>query len=215
MTANTKLPWILMAAIITLFYCDASLAADAPAGQVCPRGSYVIGFDDRSNILCSETCGNRVLNDGETCDDGNTASGDGCSADCRAEHPTAAAGTQQASTVSGQSQAPRATPPSEVPPAPPVAAVSPAVTMPAIANIKPRTAVFGAREVTVAISGSGFNQQTAVLFKGKRYAPSVNPAGTELRVTLPTRELPMGYHAITVSNGPGSDTTVKRGLEVF
>ena len=38
--------------------------------------------DDGSN---SPTCGNGVVDTGETCDDGNTASGDGCSSTCQTE----------------------------------------------------------------------------------------------------------------------------------
>ncbi len=34
---------------------------------------------------CSATCGNGVIEGAETCDDGNTTAGDGCSATCRAE----------------------------------------------------------------------------------------------------------------------------------
>ena len=78
------------------FYGACALAADTPdsmtelrppAGQVCPQGSWVIGFDNESNILCSGTCGNRVLNNGEACDDGNTTNGDDCSAMCQSETP--------------------------------------------------------------------------------------------------------------------------------
>lgn len=210
MTGKMQMPLVFIAAIITLSYCAGSLAADAPAGQVCPRGSFVIGFDEQSNILCSETCGNRVLIDGEACDDGNTIDGDGCSALCQSEHSTVAKQKKQTSTATThEQQMPVGTPPSNAPGA------SSAVTAPTISKIKPRTVVFLAREVTIAISGNGFSKETFILFKGKRYTPSVNEAGTELRVRLPTRELPMGYHAISVSNGPGMETTLQKGLEVF
>jgi cysteine-rich repeat protein len=36
------------------------------------------------------TCGNRMLDSGETCDDGNTATGDGCNATCQLEQATPA-----------------------------------------------------------------------------------------------------------------------------
>jgi cysteine-rich repeat protein len=36
-------------------------------------------------MLNCNLCGNHVLDFGEECDDGNTVSGDGCSADCRLE----------------------------------------------------------------------------------------------------------------------------------
>lgn len=201
MSGNTQLTSVFTAAAIALFFSAALQAADAPAGQVCPSGSFVIGFDGNSNILCSASCGNRVLNDGEACDDGNMISGDGCSATCQSE-PSPAASHQQPA-------------PTESSPPEPVSDVTPPVVAPVVSKIKPGTAVFGVREVTIAISGNGFTNGTTVLFKGSRYTPSVNQSGTELRVTLPARELPMGYHAITVSNGPGMETTIKRAIEVF
>jgi len=196
-------------AIVLVFYGACALAADTsqsmtglrpPAGQVCPRGSFVIGFDNESNILCSKTCGNYVLNDGEACDDGNTASGDGCSAMCQSETP--------ATVKREEVIAP------EPPPAPPASTVS-ALAQPVISKIKPSNIVFGSREVKVTISGTGFNSETTVLFDGTSYTPSVNQAGTELRVTLATRDLAMGRHAITVSNGSGMEVTKKKGLTVF
>jgi hypothetical protein len=75
--------------------------------------------------------------------------------------------------------------------------------------------VFGAREVIVNIIGTGFTGETVVLFSGKSYTPSVNHEGTELKVTLATRQLVIGRHPVTVSNGPGMETTLKKGLEVF
>lgn len=54
-----------------------------------------LGFGNPEGLSCSETClliddcapvcGNLVLEAGEGCDDGNTVSGDGCSADCFVE----------------------------------------------------------------------------------------------------------------------------------
>ncbi|MDP6944241.1 MAG: hypothetical protein QF464_08835, partial [Myxococcota bacterium] len=38
---------------------------------------------DRCDGACSPLCGNGVLEDGETCDDGNLLNGDACSADCQ------------------------------------------------------------------------------------------------------------------------------------
>ena len=75
--------------------------------------------------------------------------------------------------------------------------------------------VFGSREVKVTISGTGFNSETTVLFDGTSYTPSVNQAGTELRVTLATRDLAMGRYPITISNGSGMEITKKKGLTVF
>ena len=197
-------------AIIMAFYGSCALAADTPhsmtelrppAGQVCPQGSWVIGFDNESNILCSEACGNRVLNNGEACDDGNTTNGDGCSAMCQSETPVTVKREEVIAV--------------EPPPAPP-ASTAHALAQPVISKIKPSTVVFGSREVTITISGSGFTSGTTVLFKGASYTPSsVNQAGTELNVTLATRQLTIGRHAITVSNGSGMEITKKKGLTVF
>ena len=195
-------------AIVMVFYGTCALAADTPkgttgfrppAGQVCPQGSFVIGFDNESNILCSGTCGNRVLNNGEACDDGNTTNGDGCSAMCQSETPTVK--PEEVIAV-------------EPPPAPPASTVH-ELAQPVISKIKPSTVVFGSREVTITISGTGFSSETAVLFNGTSYTPAVNQAGTELKVTLATRELEIGRHAITVSNGSGMEITKKKGLTVF
>jgi cysteine-rich repeat protein len=38
-----------------------------------------------TTIVGNETCGDRVLDDGEECDDGNVLSGDGCSGNCEVE----------------------------------------------------------------------------------------------------------------------------------
>ena len=49
------------------------------AGTDQCTGEIVTGCE---NIPNTQTCGNGVLEPGEVCDDGNTVSGDGCSADC-------------------------------------------------------------------------------------------------------------------------------------
>ena len=54
-----------------------------------------------------------------------------------------------------------------------------------------------------------------VLFEGSTYQPTVNPAGTELEVTLSTRRLALGNYAIKVSNGPGEVLTRKKALVVY
>jgi cysteine-rich repeat protein len=209
MSETTRLQSVFLLPIFMVFYVTYALAADAPnsmteirppAGQVCAQGSFVIGFDNESNILCSETCGNHVLNNGEACDDGNTKNGDGCSAMCRSETP-ATPKREEVIAVEPPPMLPDSTPA-------PVAQL-------VISKIKPSTVVFGSREVTVTISGSGFTSETAVLFNGTSYTPAVNQAGTELKVTLATRQLAIGRHAITVSNGPELEITDKKALTVF
>ncbi|MCB9593856.1 MAG: DUF4215 domain-containing protein [Sandaracinaceae bacterium] len=46
----------------------------------CPSGC-----SSSTDADCTATCGNSVIETGETCDDGNTTAGDGCSATCTAE----------------------------------------------------------------------------------------------------------------------------------
>ena len=59
------------------------------AGQMCPEGQVVIGFDTVGNIVCSAMtppiCGDGNINGDEECDDGNTVGGDGCSSECSFE----------------------------------------------------------------------------------------------------------------------------------
>jgi len=47
---------------------------------------YILPKDASSCTLCEgPICGNKIIESGEECDDGNTVSGDGCSADCKKE----------------------------------------------------------------------------------------------------------------------------------
>ena len=61
---------------------------EGPAGSPsCNNGidDDCDGLTDASDPGCQLACGNGVLDPGEQCDDGNTASGDGCSATCQSE----------------------------------------------------------------------------------------------------------------------------------
>jgi cysteine-rich repeat protein len=203
----------LIAAVLLLMGFAASLAAAPPAtdvqarslaGQMCPQGAYVIGFDGDGNIVCSQVCGNGMLDAGERCDDGNTVAGDGCSAACQIE--AAAAAAAQDAPVARQSA--------------PAAAAAVAVTPTpsselGISDVEPSSVVFGTREVTIRISGAGFDSGTVVLFDGASYQPTVNQAGTELELTLPTRRLAIGRYAIKVSNGPDKVVKWAKALVVF
>jgi cysteine-rich repeat protein len=200
-------PFVL-AAGAAAFALGGSLAASEPdgvhgnrnlAGQMCPDGSYVIGFDFDANIVCSEVCGNGVLDSGEACDDGNSASGDGCSATCQAEGMApqpqgAAVGSATAAAVAGGLSS---------------------VTELTISDIEPSSVTYGTRELAVTISGTGFAADSVILFAGKTYQPSVNQAGTRLDVTITTRDLTIGSYAVTVSNGNGLEQTLKKALTVF
>jgi cysteine-rich repeat protein len=217
--ANTlRFAQFALAAIVALFVIEiglhdgslspiASLAAEPQvipgkrtlAGQMCPNGSYVIGFDAEANIICSEACGNGVLNTGETCDDGNTETGDGCSATCQLE------GLETAGSDEEIAEEPSATEPSGFS----------SIPAPVIADVEPSTVVFGTRAVAITISGSGFHAESVVIFEGSTYEPLVNPAGTHLGVTIPTANLSIGPYTITVSNGSGLENTLRRALVVY
>jgi len=49
------------------------------------EGLCSTGFECNSTGQCVPLCGNSIINTGEGCDDGNTASGDGCSSTCVVE----------------------------------------------------------------------------------------------------------------------------------
>jgi len=180
------------------------------AGQVCPTGSFVIGFDAEGDILCSATCGNGVLNAGESCDDGNTREGDGCSASCQSE-AAAVAGTV---AVANDASPAAAAPPTEAasPAEPVVAAAGAALT---ISDVEPSSVVYGKRELTITVLGSGFRAGALIEFAGATYEPTVNAQGTRAEVTLATRSLTLGAYAITVSNPSGERTTLKKALVVY
>jgi cysteine-rich repeat protein len=202
-------PQMLARALLSALFIAGPLAAaepergagsPAPAGQVCPDGSYVIGFDAGANILCSPACGNGVLNAGEACDDGNSEPGDGCSPACEpdaglAPEETAAVATAEATAAATSGDAPAANL--------------------AIGRIKPWSVPYGTREVAITISGTGFNADSVVVFQGKSYVPSVSEAGTRLDATIATRDLAMGAYAITVSNGTDMSTTLKKALVIY
>jgi len=174
-----------------------------PAGQICPAGNYVIGFDPAGNIICSDTCGNGTLDRGEDCDDGNITGGDGCSAACVKEVPIA----------ENEKPAPAAV----AAPATKAAGTQPVSSdaAPVITDVEPWSVVYRKRQLDVIITGSGFTSASVVIFEGKTYTPSVNAAGTELSVTLSTADLAIGRYAIRVSNGPGKETLMKKAISVY
>jgi len=197
---DSKLP--LFAALGLACMAAGSLQADIrpPAGQMCPEGAYVRGFDANGNIVCAAGAGAVSSNAPETtlvpADEGGQACPEGCVAVTDA--PVADAGSGAPATHPAEGQATAAD-----------------NGGPAIAKIKPFGVVFGARETTIKIIGSGFTAGTIVRFQGATYTPTVNAEGTELRVTIETRDLPIGRYAITVSNSDGTETTKRGALEVF
>jgi hypothetical protein len=182
---------------VVVFMLVSSLAAakleagnKALAGQMCPSGSFVIGFDSAGDIVCSEPGGNGAKNPGKI----------------------AAASTAAAATP----EAPAAEAP---PPAAASTAAAPAVATPAagpvISDVEPSSVLYGTRELTITVLGSGFSADSMIEFAGTTYTPSVNPEGTRLEATVATRDLTMGRYAVTVSNGSGVKTTLKKALVVY
>lgn len=168
-----------------LFLAAGTVVADTrpPAGQMCPSGAFVIGFDASGNIVCSKETG-----------------------------PVSSKAPAPASELTEEDSG---GPVSSKPSAPTSDLTKEDSGGPVISKIKPTGVVFGARETTIRIIGSGFTADTVVKFQGVDYLPSVNLAGTELNVTLVTRELPMGRYAITIANRDGKETTRRGALEVF
>jgi cysteine-rich repeat protein len=62
------------------------ITTPAAGDGCCPTGATIATDTD-----CAARCGDRVITAPETCDDGNTMSGDGCSATCTAEAVTTTA----------------------------------------------------------------------------------------------------------------------------
>lgn len=55
--------------------------AGGACGATCDPGYVLVGGE----CIVSTSCGDRALDPGEACDDGNTSAGDGCGSDCRLE----------------------------------------------------------------------------------------------------------------------------------
>jgi cysteine-rich repeat protein len=197
-----------LAAIVTVLMIDSSLTAHAGdnnsamralAGQMCPNGSYVIGFDSGGNIICTQSCGNGVLNTGEACDDGNTETGDGCSAACQQEGVDIEGDEEELAAET------LATDPGSLP----------SIPNPVISDVEPSSVVWGTSEVAITVIGTGFNEESVIIFEGSTYKPVVNQAGTRLDITIETANLNIGSYAIKVSNRSGLENTLKRALAVY
>ncbi|UCG68369.1 MAG: DUF4215 domain-containing protein, partial [Thermoplasmata archaeon] len=66
---------------------DTDPAAYPGADEICDGVDNDCDGDVDEDGACTAVCGNGVVESGEECDDGNTASGDGCSATCTEEGP--------------------------------------------------------------------------------------------------------------------------------
>jgi cysteine-rich repeat protein len=208
MTNKLRPQQFALAAIVTVLMIDSSLTAHAGdnnsamralAGQMCPNGSYVIGFDSGGNIICTQSCGNGVLNTGEACDDGNTETGDGCSAACQQEGVDIEGDEEELAAET------LATDPGSLP----------SIPNPVISDVEPSSVVWGTSEVAITVIGTGFNEESVIIFEGSTYKPVVNQAGTRLDITIVTANLNIGSYAIKVSNRSGLENTLKRALAVY
>lgn len=171
----------------------------APAGQMCPEGSFVIGFDSESNIICSEASENGVLNVVENGDGGKAEIGDDCTGPCQSEEVDTKGVDEEIAAKN-------------IPADPGIIPSTPELS---ISDVEPSSVVFGTREVEVTVSGTGFIAGSVIVVAGKKYSPSVNQAGTRLVVTINTPDLSIGPYAVTVSNGPGVENTLRKALEIY
>lgn len=237
MAKGSRLNHLFLSGLAAFFMGASSLALSETgspglAGQVCPQGSYVIGFDSSGNILCSDVCGNLHLENDEECDDGNNRDGDGCSANCesesRGETPPKTSGQANAVVPAPEPAAAEAVArePDAAKPATAGAATDGAVaaepaTAEAVAadlviqDVEPRKVVYGTPNLKITITGEGFGDQSVIVFDGKRYEASVNESGTRLETTLVTGDLIIGRYAIKVHNGPGNEATLKKAIYVY
>jgi len=192
---------IVLIAITSTCLVNSLQAAEGrpPAGQMCTDGAFVSGFDSDGNIICSVPGGAGLPATVATVEKANDQDDGGCLQDCPNE--TGETGTARVTVTMDKVVKNQVAAGNE--------------TKPVISDVKPSWIVFGARETALAIIGGGFNADSVVKFHGSTYEPSVNTEGTELRVTIATRELPIGRYAITVSNGDGLEVTQRRALEVY
>jgi hypothetical protein len=205
MTNRLRPDQFVLAAIVTVFMIGSSPAAygggnpstiRTPAGQMCPSGSYVIGFDSEGNIICNEACGNGVLNTGA---EGVDTDGDEkeLAAETSATDPDGDEEELAAKTS--------ATDPGSIP----------SISTPVISDVEPRSVVWGTSELAITVIGTGFHAESVIIFEGSTYKPVVDQAGTRLDTTIATANLGIGSYAIKVSNGSGLDNTFKRALVVY
>jgi hypothetical protein len=207
-----------LAAIISIFTMSSSLAAYAGdnsaairalANQMCPDGSFVIGFDSEGNIICAEGYGNSVQQMEEAGDDGKAEMGDDCPAACPSEG-VVSEGVVSEGVVSEGDEEKLAGDTSTTGP-------SSLSSIPAlvISDVEPASLVWGTSELAITVIGTGFNAESVIIFEGSSYKAVVNQAGTQMDTTLATADLGIGSYTIKVSNGPGQVNTLKRALVVY
>ncbi len=83
--ARALRPSSLLLALLALAFsaCVEPDSVLCPSGLVCPEGQRCAARQEDACI--KDSCGDDVLQAGETCDDGNILDGDGCSRDCKSQ----------------------------------------------------------------------------------------------------------------------------------
>jgi cysteine-rich repeat protein len=75
-------PLVFLAVVASAFAgCLAADTVVCPGGGVCPAG-LVCRLDQGAQTCVAASCGNGVVETGESCDDGNNDTGDSCPGDC-------------------------------------------------------------------------------------------------------------------------------------
>ena len=191
MAPKAHLLLLIFSIVVSLGMSGNLFAADqaAPAGQMCPEGAYVIGFDSESNIICA-SLRNNAEDPGEVYDDVNIEVQD---------------------TTETQSVRPKSVEQAVL--AEPVIVSRTQILT--IADVEPPNVVFGKPRLAITVSGTGFNSDSVVIFEGSPYSTSVNSSGTRLEATITIGKLSIGAHPIKVSNGPGKEVILKKALEIF
>jgi cysteine-rich repeat protein len=69
----------------TNFYRFEIATGNISAGPLPSLGIGLTGLCVLGEVTAASTCGNRIVQIGEQCDDGNTVDGDGCSSTCQLE----------------------------------------------------------------------------------------------------------------------------------
>jgi len=81
---NSNTPNALCRASCLLPKCGDGIIDNLTLGEVCDDGTNNANTKDKCRTNCQlPRCGDKIVDTGEVCDDGNTVSGDGCSADCK------------------------------------------------------------------------------------------------------------------------------------
>ena len=67
--------------------CTTCIAGDGKIDTKCMKSCFQSALDEYSDLILGDIpeCGNGIIQPPETCDDGNTVSGDGCNELCQIE----------------------------------------------------------------------------------------------------------------------------------